>query len=82
MASYALLRDYLNNQRAAELVLTLDEIEGILGEPLPPTARKRPQYWENAEKPEHRPPPNRAAREAGYTAFLMPQEQKVRFVRE
>lgn len=82
MATYKRLRDYLTGQRAAELVLSLDEIEIIIGDALPPTARKRPQYWANAIKTEHRHPPNRAASDAGYTAFLMRDEQKVRFVRE
>lgn len=82
MATYERLRDYLIGQRSAELVLSLDEIERIIGDVLPRSARQRPQYWANATKTEQRNPPNRAARDAGYTAYLIPKDQKVRFIRE
>ncbi|VVT04771.1 hypothetical protein [Rhizobium sp. EC-SD404] len=81
MATYEMLTHYLAGRRENELILSLDKIEEIIGSPLPVTARKRPQYWANVVKDEQRSPPNRAARKAGYQAFLIPSLQQVRFLK-
>jgi len=72
MPTYELLTNHLNLHHGDELILDLDEIERIIGEPLPITARRRPQYWANTVKEEHRNPPNEAAKRAGFSAFLIP----------
>ncbi|TPM59140.1 hypothetical protein FJ959_09740 [Mesorhizobium sp. B2-2-4] len=82
MATYELLTRYLNNQRTREIVLSIEEIEAIVGDTLPTSARTRPQYWANVVRDEQRSSPNRAVRKAGYSAFLIPSDQKVRFVRD
>lgn len=82
MATYEGLRDFLMRQSAREITVSLDEIEELIGAPLPISARKRPQYWANVKKSEHRSPPNKVARSAGYSAFLIRPDQKVRFVKD
>lgn len=82
MATYERLTSHLNLHRGDEVTIDLDKIEKIIGEPLPKSARRRPQYWANAVKEEQRSPPNRAAKRAGFSAFLIPSLQKVRFVRD
>lgn len=82
MATYERLTSYLTLQRADEITLDLGEIESIIRASLPMSARKRPQYWANVVKEEQRSPPNRAAKAAGFSAFLIPTMQKVRFVRD
>lgn len=80
--TYEALRLYLLNQQASELTLSLAEIERIIGCPLLPAVRVRPQYWEAAAKRLHRAQPYRAVRDAGYSAVLTVSRQQVRFVRD
>jgi hypothetical protein len=49
MGAYAPLHAWLVGQPANvnHILTTFEQIEGILGFPLPPTARRRPQWWEN-----------------------------------
>jgi hypothetical protein len=63
---------------ASEIILTFEEIEAAISAELPISAR-RPQYWENATKPEHMRGANKAARKAGYYSFLIAGHDKVRF---
>ncbi len=47
MAEYWRLRRFLERQRADKIVLSFEELEGILGHPLPPSARKHRAWWGN-----------------------------------
>ena len=49
MGAYAPLHAWLVAQpvNINYVPATFEEIESILGFPLPPTARQRPQWWEN-----------------------------------
>jgi hypothetical protein len=79
MAKYDPLRTHLMRQDAPELVLTFAEIETLLDRRLPTTAT-RPQFWahtvNNAGNVQRE-----AWRSAGYNAFLVTGENRVRFVR-
>lgn len=80
MATYDRLRAYLTGQKLSEIMLTFREIELILGGyPLPRSA-ERPQWWANT-----RASGSHVQREvwraAGYDAFLIAGERKVRFKR-
>lgn len=44
---YEPLQDHLKTQKAESIPLTFDEIEGIIGARLPPSARKHPAWWAN-----------------------------------
>jgi hypothetical protein len=78
MGVYDPLRDYLKQQSASELILTVDEIEAILKRMLPNSA-SRPGWWEDPT--EKRIVQQQAWNAAGYKASLLKGE-KVRFVRE
>lgn len=47
MGKYAPLGDYLRQQRGDEVALTFDEIERIIGAPLPPRAQHQRAWWSN-----------------------------------
>jgi hypothetical protein len=81
MSKYEGLTHRLAKETLEEVVMTFEEIETATGADLPKSAQ-RPQYWENASKPEHVRGANKAAREAGYRSFLLAGQDKVRFVRE
>ena len=81
MSKYEGLGNLLVRGGHSEVVLTFAEIERAAGVILPDSAR-RPQYWENARKPEHIRGANKAAREAGYRSFLIAGADRVRFVRD
>lgn len=76
---YDPLRDWLLAQSGTELSLSFEEVEGILGGRLPPSAN-RPQWWANTTKT-HTNVQREAWRAAGYDAFLLNDHAKVRFVR-
>ena len=78
MGVYDPLRDHLRKQRLSELILTFDEIERILKRMLPNSAAC-PQWWENATEPRH--VQQHAWADAGYSAFLLKGQDKVRFTR-
>lgn len=78
MGVYDPLRDYLQGQRLSELELTFAEIEGLLGRSLPASA-VRPQWWAN--QIDGARPQRDAWRSAGYDAFLIKGQDRVRFVR-
>ena len=48
-STYAPLADYLSRQKADRITLSFDEVERILGRPLPPSARKHRSWWANDE---------------------------------
>jgi len=81
MATYERLTSYLSLQKGGEIILSLEDIERIIQGSLPKSAWTN-QYWANVRKEEQRHPPNRAARKAGFSAYLIAAQQKVRFVRD
>ncbi|ATC32530.1 hypothetical protein CA606_09320 [Caulobacter vibrioides] len=78
MAKYDPLNGHLRRQRLAELEMTFDEIERVLGVTLPKSAA-RPQWWANVVDPDTTHVQRKAWREAGYDAFLIVGKSRVRF---
>jgi hypothetical protein len=64
MAKYDALHDYLKCQTKAEIILDFMEIEKILGDQLPPSARKHSAWWAKGEAGQH--VQKRAWLDAGY----------------
>lgn len=79
MAKYDPLKVHLMKQSAPELVLTFPEIEALIEGSLP-TSACRPQFWANTVN-DLGHVQREAWRSAGYNAFLMAGESRVRFVR-
>ncbi len=50
MGKYESLRRYLNEQRQERVTLSFDDVADIIGDTLPPSARKFAQWWENDPK--------------------------------
>ncbi len=50
-SKYYPLFDHLRHCGQAECVLTFDEIEALLGSPLPKSARERKNWWSNRDTP-------------------------------
>lgn len=78
-SKYDPLRAWLSRQSATELVVTFEEIEALLAGKLPNSA-ERPQFWANTVGV-HTNVQREAWRAAGYDAFLIKDEGKVRFVK-
>ena len=78
-SKYDPLRDYLITSRHAEITLSMDEVESILGFALCRSA-ETPQFWANV-KGTTQHTQYRAWRDAGFDAFLTPSREAVRFVR-
>lgn len=78
MNSYDPLRDYLLAQTATELVLSLDQIEEILGFALS-RASQRASWWDSTYAPDERMPQREACLEAGYIATRLADGKGVRF---
>jgi hypothetical protein len=76
---YEPLREWLLQQADREIILTLQEIEEVLGVSLPASS-DRPQWWANTTKA-HTNVQREAWRAAGYDAFLMKDQGRVRFVK-
>lgn len=76
---YAPLRDWLRGRSEQELTLSFQKIETILGTSLPASA-ERPQWWANT-KEAHTNVQREAWRAAGYDAFLLKGQGRVRFVK-
>ena len=47
MTKYAPLTDHLTNRKQARIPMRFDELERLLGFPLPPSARKHRAWWSN-----------------------------------
>ena len=77
---YGPLRDYLKARMDAELVLTFDEIEDILGFALSRSSQ-RASWWEKERNPENARPQRDAIRDGGYEATRLSDGQGVRFRR-
>ncbi len=80
MAKYDPLYNYLRRKTPTEVELSFPDIERIIGAMLPNSAA-RPQWWANELSQESRHVQRRAWQEAGYDAFPIQGEDKVRFRR-
>lgn len=80
MAKYDPLHRHLKRQRTSQLIMTFPEIERLLGDMLPKSAR-RPEWWANETAPDSRHVQCAAWLAAGYRAFLIRGEDRVRFER-
>ncbi|MFT4954921.1 MAG: hypothetical protein ACI8U3_001295 [Brevundimonas sp.] len=80
MAKYDPLKRYLRRQSASELELSFSEIESLLAAMLPKSAA-RPQWWANEGSRESAHVQCRAWMEAGYDAFLIAGQDRVKFRR-
>jgi hypothetical protein len=63
---YRALYTYLEHRYAAVVVLTFEQIEALLGSPLPARARTEQDWWTGGKA--HLPPHSAAWTEAGRTA--------------
>jgi hypothetical protein len=77
---YEALRDYLARQTLAELTLSIDEIEEIVGHALP-RASHRASWWDSLRSPQEKMPQREACLAAGYVATRLPDGTGVRFRR-
>ncbi|NPU14015.1 MULTISPECIES: hypothetical protein [Bradyrhizobium] len=78
MPDYDALRDYLERQSRPELVLSLDEIEELIGDSLP-RAAQRASWWDSLRSPQEKMPQREACLAAGYVATRLPDGKGVRF---
>ena len=78
MNDYDGLRDYLKKQSLPELVLTFEQLEEIIGGPLP-RAAQRASWWDSLRSPQEKMPQREACLAAGYAARRMPDGRSVRF---
>ena len=67
MAKYDPLYDFLNRQDAQRIVFTFDEVARLIGEELPESACKHPEWWENETSTKWHSQ-SRAWMKAGYKA--------------
>jgi hypothetical protein len=78
MGKYDPLREHLRKQNLREIILTFQEVEDLIGFPLPASAA-RPQWWANVTDQKTTHVQRNAWREAGFDAFLIAGSSKVRF---
>ena len=78
MTDYDALRNYLKGQKQAELVLSFEQIEQIIGSALP-RAAQRASWWETLRSPQEKMPQREACLEAGFVATRLPDGKSVRF---
>lgn len=79
MAKYDLLESYLTRRGSVEIELAFEEVERIIGGPLPASA-SRPQWWTNQTSEGSNHVQRRSWEGAGYNAFLLP-HRRVLFTR-
>lgn len=77
-SKYEPLTQFLTSRGGSELIASFAEIESALGSPLPASARE-PQWWANLKESTH--VQRESWRRAGYDAFLLSGQDKVRFVK-
>jgi hypothetical protein len=77
---YEALRDFLGRQTLAELTLSFEEIEEIVGGGLP-RAAQRASWWDSLRSPQEKMPQREACLAAGYAATRLPDGKGVRFSR-
>jgi hypothetical protein len=80
VSDYDTLRDYLKKQTAKEFVLSLEQIEEILGFALS-RASHRASWWETARSPQEKMPQREACIAGGYSATRLADGKGVRFTR-
>lgn len=78
LGDYDPLREYLSRQTQAELVLSFEMIEELLGFALP-RASQRASWWEKERNPENARPQRDAIRDGGYEATRLADGKGVRF---
>jgi hypothetical protein len=78
VSNYDPLRDYLTKQTAVELVLSMEQIEEILGFALS-RASHRASWWETERSPQEKMPQREACLAAGYIATRLADGKGVRF---
>jgi hypothetical protein len=80
MNDYDALRDYLVRSKQAELVLSFEAIEEIIGAALPRAAH-RASWWETMRSPQEQMPQREACLAAGFIATRLPDGRNVRFTK-
>lgn len=80
MSEYDALRDYLLRQTATEFTLSFEQIEELIGKPLPRAAH-RASWWETERSPQEAMPQREACLAGGYSARRGPDGTTVRFRR-
>ena len=78
MNDYDALRDYLQQHKLAEFILSFDQIEEIIGAALPRAAH-RASWWETLRSPQEKMPQREACLAAGFIATRLPDGKSVRF---
>lgn len=81
MGRYDPLRDYLARQQSRELILSFQEIERIIGGPLPPSAYTHPWWWRNEDLKTTKHVQCRSWQVAGYDAAAHFEERAATFRR-
>lgn len=76
---YGALASWLSRQQGSEFTVSFDELERATGIDFPHSA-ERPQWWANTRSA-HTNVQREAWRSAGYDAFLIAGQRRVRFVR-
>ena len=79
MAKYDPLQRHLASCYPREMSMSFEEINALLETPLPETALL-PQFWANSNRRDGGQVQREAWRTAGYNAFLVSEEARVRFV--
>jgi hypothetical protein len=77
---YDALRDYLQQHKLTEFVLSFEQIEEIIGAALP-RAAQRASWWETLRSPQERMPQREACLAGGFIATRLPDGKSVRFKR-
>jgi hypothetical protein len=75
MRKYAALHSHLNRRNGRPEMLTFEDIEQIIGKPLPHSAHKHRSFWANDNQDHHSHA--RAWMRAGYKVAYVDREQKV-----
>jgi len=75
MRKYAALHSHLNKRNGRPEMLTFEDIEHIIGKPLPRSAHKHRSFWANDNQDHHSHA--RAWMRAGYRVAYVDREQKV-----
>ena len=81
MGKYDPLEGHLRRQTLAEFQLSFTEIELLIGAMLPASSSK-PQWWANELGPRRTHVQCEAWMRAGFNAFLLAGQDRVRFVRD
>jgi hypothetical protein len=75
MRKYAALYAHLNRRRGRPEMLSFEDIEAIIGKPLPQSASKHRSFWANDYRDHHSHA--RAWMQAGYRVAYVDRNQKV-----